>query len=90
MTPSSSTQTPFSDRHRIAPGGAFRVGPQPHFPAPDWPTGKQAKALLEDAVDALEDLQDVLYADGRYAVLCVFQAMDAVGLGRRDSFDQPR
>ena len=39
----------------------------------DW------KELLEDEVDELADLQERLYADGRYAVLVVFQALDAAG-----------
>lgn len=73
------TSTPYTDRHRVKPDSKFTVPGVSSFPDPTWPTGKQAKALLEDVVDGLEDLQDVLYADGRYAVLCLFQAMDASG-----------
>ncbi|MHC1778323.1 MAG: polyphosphate kinase 2 family protein [Lentimicrobium sp.] len=35
--------------------------------------------LLEENVSAMIDLQDKLYADNRYAVLLIFQAMDAAG-----------
>ncbi|KAI9030227.1 polyphosphate:nucleotide phosphotransferase, PPK2 family [Hyaloraphidium curvatum] len=74
-----SSATPFSDRHRIPADGKFRVADAPSFPDPSYPTGKQAKHLLEDVVDALEELQDVLYADARYSLLVIFQAMDASG-----------
>jgi PPK2 family polyphosphate:nucleotide phosphotransferase len=38
-----------------------------------------AKALLEEGVKRLSDLQERLYADGRWSVLVVLQAMDAAG-----------
>ncbi len=38
-----------------------------------------SKALLTDGIGDLQKLQDVLYADNRWAVLLVFQAMDAAG-----------
>ena len=52
-----------------------------------WPTqGKPIckskddyKALLEDHVAQLSDLQQMHYASNRYAVLLIFQAMDAAG-----------
>lgn len=57
-----------------------------NFSLADFPTSAEAmpskKALkkeLDDLVEELHDLQRVLYADGRYAVLAVFQAMDAAG-----------
>ncbi len=37
------------------------------------------KDRLEDLVDQFRDLQRVLYAHNRYAVLLIFQAMDAAG-----------
>jgi PPK2 family polyphosphate:nucleotide phosphotransferase len=40
---------------------------------------EMSKALLADGVDDLQKLQDVLYADNRWSVLLVFQAMDAAG-----------
>jgi PPK2 family polyphosphate:nucleotide phosphotransferase len=40
---------------------------------------KRAKAALEDGVQALSELQDRLYAENRWAVLLIFQAMDAAG-----------
>lgn len=39
----------------------------------------EAKAMLQDSIDKLSDLQEMLYAQDRWAVLAVFQAMDAAG-----------
>jgi PPK2 family polyphosphate:nucleotide phosphotransferase len=40
---------------------------------------EQVRAVLADGVERLEDMQERLYADGRCAVLIVFQGMDAAG-----------
>jgi len=40
---------------------------------------KTAKDLLAEGVDRLSDLQERLYAQDRWAVLLIFQAMDAAG-----------
>ncbi|GAA5493974.1 polyphosphate:ADP phosphotransferase [Rubritalea halochordaticola] len=39
----------------------------------------EAKKVLEDAKHELRDLQNVLYADDKWSVLLIFQAMDAAG-----------
>lgn len=39
----------------------------------------EASALLRQGVDQLAAQQDMLYAQDRWAVLCIFQAMDAAG-----------
>ena len=39
----------------------------------------QVRAILADGVARLEDMQERLYADGRWAVLIVLQGMDAAG-----------
>ena len=39
----------------------------------------RAKKALEDGIKALAELQDMLYAQDRWAVLLIFQAMDAAG-----------
>src|SRR5436305_7965968 len=44
--------------------------------AGDKPRAKEALAL---GVDILAELQDVLYAQDQWAVLLIFQAMDAAG-----------
>ena len=59
--------------------GTFRVAGAPTEP----PTGAPGKGIqkdrLEEAVDALDDLQRKLYAHDKWGVLLVFQAMDAAG-----------
>ena len=41
--------------------------------------GKEAKAELAEGVEMLKDLQSMLYAQDRWSVLVIFQAMDAAG-----------
>jgi len=59
--------------------GTFRVADAPTAPPADAPSEKKLEKRLDDLVDDLHDLQRVLYAHDRYAILCVFQAMDAAG-----------
>jgi PPK2 family polyphosphate:nucleotide phosphotransferase len=40
---------------------------------------KQAASHMEDYMEKMQDLQDRLYADNRYSLLLIFQAMDAAG-----------
>src|SRR6266700_1231291 len=46
---------------------------------PFYKSEKQAKALLAEDVGDLSELQQLLYASNRHAVLLIFQAMDAAG-----------
>ena len=68
------------DRYRITDGKGFRLAD--HDPAD---TGgldldkDAARALLQDGIALLNRAQDRLYAQDRWAVLCLFQAMDAAG-----------
>ena len=39
----------------------------------------RAKEALQEGVEALAELQDVLYAQDRWSLLLIFQAMDAAG-----------
>jgi hypothetical protein len=53
----------------------------------------RAKEALADGVTALAELQDKLYAQDKWAVLLIFQAMDAAGKRWRDQtryvWDEP-
>jgi PPK2 family polyphosphate:nucleotide phosphotransferase len=67
--------------HRVERGDKFRLAD--HDPRS---TGalrdadkERATAMLEEGRAALSDLQERLYAQDRWSVLCVFQAMDAAG-----------
>jgi len=68
-------------RYLVTDGSKFRLkdaDPKDTagFTAADKP---KAEAALRDGVEALSTLQDMLYAQDRWAVLLVFQAMDAAG-----------
>jgi len=66
----------------------YRVDDPDKFNLKDWDPGdtnhldiekKEAKELLAEGVDRLSELQERLYAQDRWAVLLIFQAMDAAG-----------
>lgn len=63
----------------VPPRPAFRIADAPTTP-PDEAAGKaELKKQLRKRVKDLARLQEKLYADDRYSVLLVFQAMDAAG-----------
>lgn len=59
--------------------GSFRVKKARTKPPGDAPSKKECRELLRELRERLQELQHVLYADDRYAILLVFQAMDAAG-----------
>jgi PPK2 family polyphosphate:nucleotide phosphotransferase len=72
---------PFAEPFRITDGRKFRLKDiNPHdtldLKSDDKPRAKEALAL---GVQALTQLQDMLYAQDRWSVLLIFQAMDAAG-----------
>jgi PPK2 family polyphosphate:nucleotide phosphotransferase len=66
-------------RYRIADQKKFRLGDAD--PADTWrmESKDQAEQWLGEGVDRLKDLQDRLYAQNQWALLLIFQAMDAAG-----------
>jgi PPK2 family polyphosphate:nucleotide phosphotransferase len=58
---------------------AFQVERAATRPPEDSLSGKKARQRLRDTIDELRELQRMLYAKDRFAVLLVFQAMDAAG-----------
>jgi PPK2 family polyphosphate:nucleotide phosphotransferase len=71
----------FADPYRITDGGGFRLkdvdpGETLDLKAEDKQSAKEA---LSAGTQALAELQDVLYAQDRWSVLLIFQAMDAAG-----------
>jgi PPK2 family polyphosphate:nucleotide phosphotransferase len=67
--------------YRISEGAKFRLkdidpGDTGDLRAEDKPRAKEA---LQTGVDALAELQDILYADDRWSLLIILQAMDAAG-----------
>src|ERR1700704_28097 len=72
------------DSVRVKPGKKFRLKDHDPAWAGDKQTPKQerkqaAKEFLTQDVAALAGAQDLLYASDTYAVLLLFQAMDAAG-----------
>jgi len=71
----------FADPYKITNGKKFRLRDYDpsdtlHLVSEDKPRAKEG---LQIGVDALAELQDVLYAQDKWSVLLIFQAMDAAG-----------
>lgn len=68
------------DRYRVTAGKDFRLKEfDPGDTAGHLLTREQAESIVADDVHRLSKLHDRLYARGEWALLCVFQAMDAGG-----------
>jgi PPK2 family polyphosphate:nucleotide phosphotransferase len=64
---------------RVQQGDKVDLDKRPTAVEPIYESKKQYKKLLRDHVAQLSSLQQLLYASDRYAVLLIFQAMDAAG-----------
>ena len=65
---------------RVEPGKRFRLSRRDPADTGDFTLeGKEGKQLLRHGVERLADLQSKLYAQNKWGVLLVFQAMDAAG-----------
>lgn len=67
------------DEFRIREGKRVRLSALPTRVDPYYSSKKDYESTLDVHVDQLRKLQNVLYADNRYALLIIFQAMDAAG-----------
>lgn len=68
------------DRYRVTGGKGFRL--KDHDPTDTGGLNlekEEAQAMLADSTRILAEQQDKLYAQDRWSVLCIFQAMDAAG-----------
>lgn len=75
----SSDFAPVASPYLVPFDGTFDVSRAPTSPPEDGPGKKDNQEALERAVGRLAKLQDKLYADDRYSLLIVLQAMDAAG-----------
>ena len=71
----------YSEPYRVTKGAKFRLkdvdpGDTLDFDPDEKPAAEEA---LKEGVEVLKKLQDTLYAQDRWAVLIIFQAMDAAG-----------
>jgi PPK2 family polyphosphate:nucleotide phosphotransferase len=64
---------------RVPPGRKVDLKTCPTIVKPVYESKKEYEALLDKQVEDLSSLQRLHYASGRYAVLVIFQAMDAAG-----------
>jgi PPK2 family polyphosphate:nucleotide phosphotransferase len=64
---------------RVRPGEKFQLGEWPAIIRPFCESKKEYQQLLQEHVAALSSLQQLHYASNRYALLLIFQGMDAAG-----------
>jgi PPK2 family polyphosphate:nucleotide phosphotransferase len=65
--------------YRVSKGGNFRLKDFDPEDTNGMKDKKQAKEILEHSRDLLSEFQEKLYAQDRWALLIIFQAMDAAG-----------
>ena len=68
-----------SSDFRVPPGKGVDLAKWPTLVKPVYKSKKQYRKLLEEHVAQLSSLQQLHYASNRYALLLIFQAMDAAG-----------
>jgi PPK2 family polyphosphate:nucleotide phosphotransferase len=68
-----------ANAYRIDSGKHFRLKDFDPADTADWRSQEDAKQALQEGIARTADLQDKLYAQDRWAVLLIFQAMDAAG-----------
>jgi PPK2 family polyphosphate:nucleotide phosphotransferase len=64
---------------RVEKGDQVKLDKRPTAVEPVYESKKQYQKLLKKQVEELSSLQQLLYASNRYAILLIFQAMDAAG-----------
>ena len=65
--------------YRVSDGDKFRLKDFDAQDTGEFKSKEEAKGLLEKSVAHIEELQDKLYAQDRWCLLLIFQAMDAAG-----------
>ncbi len=66
-------------KFRVPPGGKWRLDAAPTEAEPFYKSKSHYRELLGQQIEQLSALQSLLYAHNRYALLLIFQAMDAGG-----------
>jgi PPK2 family polyphosphate:nucleotide phosphotransferase len=69
----------YAKRFRVEDGASFRLKDFDPAETVGLKSKEHARKTLEDGIARLCDLQDKLYAQDRWAILAVLQAMDAAG-----------
>ena len=68
-----------SNDFRVPPGKKVDLKKWPTLVKPVYKSKKAYKQLLQEHVDQLNSLQRLHYASNRYALLLIFQTIDAAG-----------
>jgi PPK2 family polyphosphate:nucleotide phosphotransferase len=68
-----------SDDFRVHPGNEFKLRDRPTTIKPFCKSKKQYRKTLESHIAELSSLQQLHYASNRYALLLIFQGIDAAG-----------
>ncbi len=68
-----------SQNFRVPFSGKLKIGKFPTSVPGKMPDKDECEALLAASVTPLDKLQQVLYAQNKYSILCIFQAIDAAG-----------
>jgi len=72
-------QDPTDSPYRVPFDGKFRMPMAASSPPEDVPKKKHLRKVLKREVKELREYQEMLYAQDKYSLLLVFQAMDAAG-----------
>jgi PPK2 family polyphosphate:nucleotide phosphotransferase len=67
------------ERFQVVPDEQVDLASRPTEVEPLYSSKKQYRSLLKDCREELGELQNILYAHDRYALLLIFQGMDAAG-----------
>ena len=68
-----------SEKFRLSTGGKWHLRDLPTAANPFYESKADYHQFLRERTEELADLQSLLYAHNRYALLVIFQAMDAAG-----------
>jgi PPK2 family polyphosphate:nucleotide phosphotransferase len=68
-----------TERFRVPAGQQFKLAERDPNDTADFKSKDEAAKRLEKGVNKLRELQEVLYAQDNWALLLIFQAMDAAG-----------
>jgi len=71
--------TAISSPYLVPYDGSFQLKNSPTIPPQEAPNKKQCKKQLKKLIKELDELQRIFYAHNKYALLLVFQALDAAG-----------
>ena len=69
----------FDSPYLVEPGKKFKLSDRKTSETGPFQDKEEAEPVIRKNLENLHEMQDVLYAEGRHALLIVFQAMDAGG-----------